>query len=96
MIGEDYFSWRENVEQHFQVLTAAPQLKGLLQDYIQSLGFDFFAFLSSIAFLLRVREFICMILTPKRGLNVIRNGIIMPLTPCCSAACVLERGGMDT
>ena len=44
MIGEDYFSWRENVEQHFQVLTAAPQLKGLLQDYIQSLGFDFFAF----------------------------------------------------
>lgn len=44
MASEDYFSWRTETENHFQALATTQQLKGLLQDYIQSLGFDYFAF----------------------------------------------------
>lgn len=45
MTTENYFAWRAEAESQFQHLTAAPQLKRLLQSYTESLGFDCFAFL---------------------------------------------------
>ncbi len=45
MATESYFAWRTEAENRFLALTAASQLKQLLQNYTESLGFDCFAFL---------------------------------------------------
>lgn len=92
MTSEDYFSWRAETENKFQALATTQELKGLLQDYIQSLGFDFFAFSSSTASPLPGHAFICTILILNYGLNVIKNRIIMPSIPCYSFVSAQEEG----
>ncbi|AVV37311.1 MULTISPECIES: transcriptional regulator SdiA [Pantoea] len=45
MSTENYFAWRSEVKEKFQALTASFELKTLLQQFTESLGFDYFAFL---------------------------------------------------
>ena len=45
MSFENYFAWRSEVKEKFQALTASSELKTLLQQFTESLGFDYFAFL---------------------------------------------------
>ena len=45
MSTENYFAWRSEVKEQFQALTAASELKPLLQQFTESFGFDYFAFL---------------------------------------------------
>lgn len=45
MSTEDYFVWRNETEEKFQALTLSSELKTLLQQFTESLGFDYFAFL---------------------------------------------------
>lgn len=44
MSTENYFAWRSEVKEKFQALTASFELKTLLQQFTESLGFDYFAF----------------------------------------------------
>lgn len=45
MTTDNYFVWRGEMENEFMALTEAAQLKSLLQQQIEKLGFDYFAFL---------------------------------------------------
>jgi len=45
MKTDNYFVWRGETENEFQALTEVRQLKSLLQQHIEALGFDYFAFL---------------------------------------------------
>lgn len=41
----NYFAWRSEVKDQFQALTVCSELKPLLQQFTESSGFDYFAFL---------------------------------------------------
>jgi LuxR family transcriptional regulator len=45
MSTENYFVWRRETEEKFQALTLSSELKTLLQQFTEALGFDYFAFL---------------------------------------------------
>ncbi len=44
MSTENYFAWRHEAKEQFQALTVSSELKPLLQQFTESLGFDYFAF----------------------------------------------------
>ncbi|QGY28699.1 transcriptional regulator SdiA [Pantoea cypripedii] len=45
MTTDNYFVWRGETEIQFQTVTAVMQLKSLIQKHVETLGFDYFAFL---------------------------------------------------